>query len=87
MLLLQKEKHKIRITYKFVVYDPLNKPGWIFLITSFIKGLLNFCHHHSDVDMLLGFEGLDCMRKLLSHINARKPERMLCQERKDYDNY
>jgi len=59
----------------------LNKPGWVFLIIDIIKGLLNFCHHYSDVDILLKFEGLDCMRKLLSHISARKPERMLCQER------
>jgi len=70
---------KKKITNKLVVNNPLNKPGWVILITDFIKGLFNFCHH--DVDMLLKFEGLDCMRKLLRHMSARKPERMLCQKR------
>jgi len=76
-----KTKHKIRITYKLVVNDPINKPGWVFLITGIIKGLLNICHHCSDVNVLLGLEGLDSMMKLLIHFTARKPKRMLCQER------
>jgi len=51
------------------------------LITGIIKGLLYFCHHYSNVDILMGFEGLDCIRKLFCYISARKPERMLCQKR------
>jgi len=66
------------ITYKLVANDPLNEPSWIFFITGIIECSFNFCLDFIDVNMFLGFEGLDSMRKLCFHIFSRKPERMLC---------
>jgi len=73
-----KRKYKRRVTYELVVNDPLNEPGWIFFIMCVVKCSFNFCHHSRDVDVFLGFEGLDCMMELIYNSLARKPERMLC---------
>jgi hypothetical protein len=57
----------------------LNKPSRILFITGIIECSFNFCHHQSYVDVFLGLEGLDCMKKLFYN-TARKPKGMLCQK-------
>jgi hypothetical protein len=55
----------------------------IFFITGIIKCSFNFCHQQSYVGVFLGFEGLDCMKKLFYDMTTRKPEGMLCQKSKN----
>jgi hypothetical protein len=44
------------IAHKLVVNDPLNEPGWIFIITGIIECSLNSCLQYSSVDVFLEFE-------------------------------
>jgi hypothetical protein len=76
-VLILKQKVQSNIAYKLVIDNPVNKPSWIFFIMGIVECSFNFCHHQSDVGVFLG-EGLDCMRKLFSHVSTRKPKRMLC---------
>jgi hypothetical protein len=64
------------ITYKLVVDNPLNEPSRIFFIASIVECSFNFCLQY--VNVFLGFERLDSMRKLHFHIPPMKPEGMLC---------
>jgi hypothetical protein len=75
-----KQKVKSNIAYKFVIDDPLNKPGRIFFITGLVECSFNFCHQQSSVDICLGLERLDCIGKLFCNIITRKPKGMLCQK-------
>jgi hypothetical protein len=56
----------------------VNKPSWILFITGIVECSFNFCHQQRGVDVFLGFEGLDCMRKLFCNMTTRKPKGMLC---------
>jgi hypothetical protein len=47
-------------------------------MTGIIKCSFNCCQ--SDVDMFLGFEGFDGMKKLILNVITRKPKGMLCQK-------
>jgi hypothetical protein len=72
------QKVQDNITYKLVVNNTLNKPSWILFITGIVECSFNFGLYHVDINVFLGFEGLDSMSKLFLHILSRKPERMLC---------
>jgi hypothetical protein len=48
-------------------------------MTGIIECSFNCCHQ-SDVDVFLGFEGFDGMRKLIYNVDPRKPKGMLCQK-------
>jgi len=47
-------------------------------MTGIIKCSFNCCQ--SNVDVFLGFEGLDSMKKLFFNMITRKPKGMLCQK-------
>jgi hypothetical protein len=76
------KKMKDETTYKLVVNDPLNEPGWVFFIIGIVECNFNSCIHNSNIDVFLGFEGFDGMRKLFNHMTSRKPEGMFCQKSK-----
>jgi len=75
-----KQKVKNNIAYKLVIDDPLNKPSRTLFITGILECSFNFCHHQSNIDVCLGFEGLDCMKKLFFKTTTRNPKGMLCQK-------
>jgi hypothetical protein len=76
-----KQREYSNIAHKLVIDHPLNKPSRIIFMTGIIKCSFNCCQ--SDVNVFLGFEGLDGMKKLLGKIIAKKPEGMLCQKSKN----
>jgi hypothetical protein len=76
-MLVLKQKVKSNIAYKLVINNPVNEPTWIFFITGIVECSFNFCYHQRHVGVFLGFKGLDCMRKLFSYRNTRKPKGML----------